>query len=283
MKKLLITAFGCLLFSTTEVECAFRPYYCARVVGVPSGENKVKDTEYPLSDTSKICDYRERLVYQAMNANELSLYHLVEADKLSDFVPNFEDRNHLKALIHGAIPAVAVILTDGAVVPAFLALGLPLTCSLSDEYIDQYHEIREHLLQSQHYADMSNFYRGMSMQFPNSGRASYKTAATDDGTKKFYRGISNLNYAAALTCFIDDLNLKIAICRHIDGISEKFLNNLNNLNNINISYEIECFYENIHEIIAECNDEQIHGELAEYVSMAVSDFKSAETSWRFKK
>lgn len=286
MKKLILTCLGIsILLSTQSIE-SHEPFLKPLFFKIPNhsrymvkGYGTPKDTEHPITPTSTLKDYNERLVYEAINNSELAIHHLEQVEALSNYIPNLGDREHLKTLIAGSITAVAVIASGGEIVPIILALGLPLTYSLSDGYVDNFFKIRTHLIKAQHHADMSLFYRIMSIQFPMTGRVNNKIEATDSGSKAFYKGINYLNYAALTAQCLEDETMKSSILRYIDGITTKFLGSMDDLRRVSMNKEATYLNENISEVLADCSDEKLRCEIAEYVYIANFNFRSAAYAW----
>lgn len=296
MNKLITSLLGItLILSSSAAQAAeiylspaasFRiPIYnFARVTAKPKDDGpKVtpkplpKLPEKPKIETIK--DHRERLMFQAMNNMELSLYHLNEAEKLSDYIPDLTDRKYFGEIIVGATTAIFVAVTDGLGIPAILALGLPLTSSLAKDSSEKYFAMRDHLVQAQHYGEMASFYRYMAFICPKYGSDLNEKEPDDEGTKNFYTAMGYLNYATLMATCIDDYGIQYGICRQIDEVNSLLLEYSDALHQLKIAREIATLYENMGEIVAECEDQQIRNSINEYVYLAYYHAKQAETYW----
>lgn len=137
---------------------------------------------------------KEDMRNQAMWHHRDGVLCLMDAEKVSVYIPNLADKEHFKAVIAGAVASIAVPDARGKL----LAIGLALLSSLATDSYDQYCFVRTKLHQAAYHFEMSNLYNLMLLHVP----ASYNRMNT--GSEQFFTAINNLTVCIMLTECIED-------------------------------------------------------------------------------
>lgn len=120
---------------------------------------------------------------------------LIEAEKALDGLPNFENRQHLNALIAGIIRSTVQRPKE-----KIITIGLYLISSLIIEYSDQYSEMRKFLIKADYHFELSTFYNELTF--------GCEVCCNNQGYEYYYRAFDCLALADCLCDCIDDIKVK---------------------------------------------------------------------------
>lgn len=215
----------------------------------------------PIYAQAKPLSYnKDEMICEANQHKKEAMRHLSLAENICVYIPDMKSREHMKALITSSIASLAITNAKDK----FLAVGLGLIGSLATDMYDKYCLMREHLYMAAYHFEMANFYNSMSLHVPG-----YKKM--DLGTREFFKAIDNLTVCEMLTNCIDDTALRNNISNHVIYERKNLLRKFNSERKV--SYKIYedtvMFYENIYEISAEVEDEDLRCEIGMHVYATV--------------
>lgn len=212
------------------------------------------------------------MLNEASKQRKAAISELHYADSLCYLIPDLEEREHLRALIAGSIGAAQVKDPKAKLI----SVGLVLIGSLANNMYDKYCEFRSHLARASHHFEMANFYNFLSLQFND------WPYHDDAGTKYYLRAIDYLTLCDMLTSCIEDDWVRIAISDELNDQKDRFLKQLDSMPgqmSKKMSVQAWTLYENIYEIIAECDDEELKTEIPEYIYSMCQDIDLAGEAW----
>lgn len=215
------------------------------------------------------------LLEEAKKHKKEAVSELYFAEDMIPLLPNLGKREHLQILIASAIAASNVPEPRAKI----LSIGLTLIGSLANNMYDEYCEFRSHLANAAYHFEMANFYSQLSMQFND--WPEFK----DEGTKWFLKSIDKLTLCDMLATCINDDWIQIAISNELTYQRDRFVKQMNNADGKlteKISDQGWMLYENINEILSECEDEALKEDISLYIYAMWEDMQLAEKAWGIK-
>jgi len=215
---------------------------------------------------------KEETIWEANRHKKQAEEKLSHANTICVYIPDFQDREHTKALI-------ASIIASGGVTGAkekIITVGLGLIASLMNNMYEKYCIVREDLLMAAYHYEMSAFYNQLSLHAKYKG---YKNKM-DEGTREFFLAIDYLTICEMFTTCIQNQDTRELVSNNI--IDKR--NDLIHLFKGELTYEIYedilYFYDNLCEITSEIEEEELRNEICTYVYAAVEAISASLRSFK---
>jgi hypothetical protein len=208
---------------------------------------------------------KTELLQLALKEKEAALAEMYRLENMVWYLPDLADREHLKTIIAASIAAVAAPSPYAKV----LSVGLALIGGIANQMYDKYHDMRTCMILADHHSEMSQFYRMLSYQVPDS------SGATDKGTLDFFRAINFLTLATMTAHCIPENDVKFPIIEELDRHMKYFL-----ARKANMASKAEILRENIDEILTECDEENLKIDISNHLELVADYMDSAERFWK---
>lgn len=214
--------------------------------------------------------YRESEKHRKRCKEELG-----KAEQMCWYIPDLEKGEHLKALITSCIasslcPDVRLKITT---------VGLSLIGSLVCEAVEQYSDLRSHLIKAAYHSEMYDFYNRLSLNYSNN-----LPIKEDEGSRAFLEAIDRLTLCEMMVKSLSDEDRwsRRAILEELNYQKKILFQQLDNPTwklTVNLPEMGMTLYENIHEIIADLEDEELQLSIHDYISDMVYLLEKASQYW----
>jgi len=200
---------------------------------------------------------------------EQVLKELKRAENLNPYIPDLSKRQHMHALINGAIAAICIPEPR----LKLLSVGLTIIGSLAVDRYDEFCEYREVLINASAHMEMVNFYNSLSSKMT-------RKVNKDRSTQYFMLAIDSLTMCDMLAFSIK--NEEGYIFENFKKLRNYLMDEHKKSNWIvteNMSEKAWVLYENLPEILSECTDNDLFNKLHYTVRDMIINLEAAQRAY----
>ena len=214
---------------------------------------------------------KEELIRKSDYHKKKALEEMEALSAIQWYIPNLESRNNMRLLISSSLGAATLTSAKAKI----MCVGISLIGELAASSYDKYCELRDHITNATYHFEMADFYNQVSLKSGN-------YSATDQGTTYFLQAIDNLTLCDMLTTKIEDVDDRWALSNQLTLLRYRCLKYVNNPQRKwcrQMSTEAYTFFENLSEITAEYEDQNLVLSIIFHASETYEYLYKAETTW----
>lgn len=210
---------------------------------------------------------------EAKKHKEKAVSELLFAQDITVYIPNLEKKEYMYALISSAIQSVTI----PGMQHKLISVGFSLVAGLGIDFYDNYEEMRRRLANASYHMEMYQFYSLVSLKV--SDRGIYR----DEGSMEFSKAIDYLTMADMLTVLIEDEYIRNHLSGELTRLRTSLFGCLEHKPGVlpgDILVDLDCFYENVNEIICDLENNNLKDEINQCLFCVIEYVESAIVLWK---